>query len=441
MGAFDWLFGKDDGQAQADFDHPKVYDEVDTGPGVAAMSQAAASWREKVSTAFSDADAALARVLKDADVLMRGASGDQAKDSVTPLSRATQESIEVAAQAGDAVQQQAQASADFKNQFPPPHQVPPSNMGFGDYANPVAFGYKTGVRMGHEKAHDETEKQARQQYETYTQNSNQRVGAIHRFDPPPKFAGDVSSAASGSGQQVATATGVSAGNGTGTPTGQSAMPSVDATSPESGANTAASAPAESGSASAALPTTGTAAAAPAAGSPAGAPAPSPASGPGVPGASPAPGPGGVFGGVSIPPGGAGGGSGAPGRGGVPGGAPVRGGAPGSGNGGGNAGGNSRVPTGGRLPGGGYSGVGNPATPGGNASTAGSSSARPGQAGVGGTAATGRGQRDEEDQEHTNKYLQPTNEAWEDLDLPKVAPPVLGDWARDGDAPPGPPGRG
>jgi hypothetical protein len=65
-------------------------------------------------------------------------------------------------------------------------------------------------------------------------------------------------------------------------------------------------------------------------------------------------------------------------------------------------------------------------------TSGSSAAggRAGTGGVmGGAGAAGRGQEDrsEDDQEHESKYLLGTDEVWEDLDLPKVAPPVFGDW--------------
>ncbi|MER6988721.1 PPE domain-containing protein [Saccharopolyspora hirsuta] len=52
----------------------------------------------------------------------------------------------------------------------------------------------------------------------------------------------------------------------------------------------------------------------------------------------------------------------------------------------------------------------------------------GGAGMAGAGAAGRGQggRSEEDDEHENKYVLDTEEAWEDLGLPKVAPPVFGE---------------
>lgn len=64
MGAFDWVFGKREvtGQAQMAFDHPKVYAEVEGGPGVEPLSAAASEWKEKVKSAFDDANSALERV-------------------------------------------------------------------------------------------------------------------------------------------------------------------------------------------------------------------------------------------------------------------------------------------------------------------------------------------------------------------------------------------
>ncbi|MFI0465973.1 hypothetical protein ACH347_18015 [Saccharopolyspora sp. 5N102] len=187
---FDWLFGTREvrGQAQMAFDHPKIYGEIESGPGVAAASQTAAGWRDRVSTAFGDADAALDQVLKKFEVVMEGAAGEQARDAVTPLTQATRQSVEVAAQAGAAVQQQAQGSADFKNAFPAPYQVPPDNIGLTDYVNPVSYSIKSGVRVAHEERHDKVESEAREQYQRYIHVSNDRINGIQQFPPPPTSA-------------------------------------------------------------------------------------------------------------------------------------------------------------------------------------------------------------------------------------------------------------
>ncbi|MGW1682613.1 PPE domain-containing protein [Saccharopolyspora sp. NPDC002376] len=440
MGAFDWLFGKQEipGKAVAAFDHPKIYGEVESGPGVAGASQAAANWKEQVSTAFTDADSALDRVLKDSETVMQGSAGDQARESVTPLSQATRGAIEVAAQSGSAVQQQAQGSADFKNGFPPPHQVPPDNIGWTDYVNPMSYGFKTGVRAAHEEKHDQVEAQARQQYESYTKATNERVNGIQQFPPPPVFNADVSSASTtpvGKVDQPTTGYTNTTSTPSSTPStstsstsdsGQSSsVPHSSTTTPppssagQSSSSPVPQTPAESGSAWATPPGTG-----------GGAP---------IPGTTtPTPGTGGGFvGGAVIPPGGTGSGRPTPGAGGrlgtgtgrgvTPGpGAGVRGGpGPGTGN----------------LGGGGRAGTGTPGTgTGSSASSAtGSAAGRGGPSGAAGAAGAGRGRGSgDEDKDHENKFVLENSELFEDLDLPKTAPPVFGDWANQQGLPPRPP---
>ncbi|PKW15904.1 hypothetical protein [Saccharopolyspora spinosa] len=416
MGAFDWLFGKQEvaGQAQMAFDHPKVYGDVETGPGVAVASQTAADWQEKVSAAFADADAALDRVLKDSEIMMQGAAGDQSRDAVTPLSQATRGSIEVAAQAGAAVQQQAQGSADFKNAFPAPHQVPPDNIGWGDYVNPISYGYKSGVRAAHEEKHDQVEAQARQQYESYTQATNDRVNGIQQFAPPPTFAGDVTPAQTTPVNKVSpmstgyTGTGdmSSAQSSTartpGSPIPSASMPPGG----QSSVDPAPQVPAESGSAWATPPA-----------------AAGPLPGPAAP--TPAPG-GGFVGGAVIPPGGTGTGTGTGGRIGTGTGRGLGAGTP--------RGGGGNLGSGGRTGG---------LTPGSSAASGTSgTTARGGAAGgvTGATGAQGRGQGSDDDKEHTNKYAEHNTDPFTDLGLPNTAPPVFGDWTaqtEDG-KPPRPP---
>ncbi|WP_190821878.1 PPE domain-containing protein [Saccharopolyspora pogona] len=404
MELFGCLFGTREvpGRAQAEFDHPKIYGEVESGPGVSAASRAAANWRDRVSTAFGDADGDLDRVLKKFDVVLQGAAAEQAKDAVTPLSQATRQSIEVAAQVGSAVEQQAQSSADFKNAFPPPYQVPQIDIGWGDYVNPIAYGARTGVRAAYEEKHDQVDAQAREQYESYTQASNDRANTVQRFDPPPTFTADVAPASTAPVNKVDPSTGYTSTTGTGTGSARTSPGSVGTTgSAAPGGQPSVSpdsqAPAESGSAWATPPAAGVT------------PGPTvgaPTSGPGVGG--------GFVGGALIPPGSTSGpGTGAGGR--------VGGGTGGLGSGRGTGGG------------GGSRGFGSGGSSGGSTSSS-SSSGAGGRGGASGVAAGGgsvvRGKREDEDKEHTNKYLEPTDEAWKELGLPKFAPPVFGDWAAE-----------
>ncbi|MDA3648723.1 hypothetical protein OU416_32005 [Saccharopolyspora indica] len=408
MGAFDWLFGKQvvPGQAQAVFDHVKTYNQVVPG-SVVPMSHVGAAWQREVRDAFVDADAALSRVLKDSEVLMQGGAADQAREAVTPLARATREASEIAELTGKAVEEQADVSADFKNAFPEPHRVPPDNIGWGDYVNPYAFALKSGVRAGHEEVRDQIEAQARQQYEDYARSTNERINGIQQFSPPPKFTADVEPAKTDPVHKVEP----TSSHTTAKPEAeQPAVPPVADPGPPSvpdqpaAAAAAPVAPAESGSAWVA----------PAAGG-------SPVAG----GSAPAPGgAGGVAGGVVVPPGGSGGRPASPGTG--------RGGGTGTGRGG---------DTGKGLPGGGRSGSGGGSTPPGSTGSA-SPAARwaSGSGGVAGGAPAAGGRQKEEDKEHGRKFVKGDRGAWSDLEIPKVAPPVFGDWeaeARKG-KPPRPP---
>ncbi|RKT81961.1 PPE-repeat protein [Saccharopolyspora antimicrobica] len=407
MGLFDWLFGKlvVPVQARTPFDHVRTYSQVMQG-SVAPMSDVAATWQRVVREAFADADAALNRVLKDSEVLMQGGAADQAREAVTPLAQATREASEIAGLIGKTVEAQAGASADFKNVFLPPHQVPPDNIGWGDYVNPYAFALKSGVRAGHEEVRDQIEAQARQQYEDYARITGERINSIPHFSPPPKFTADVEPAKTNPVHKVEPISSDTSTRGARAEAERPVAPPVVDPGPwpepamphePTAADAPPVAPAESGSAWVTPAASG-----------------SPMTG----GSAPTPGGGGgVTGGVVVPPGGSGGRPAPPGSGhggtgrGVPGGGTGRGGDTGKG-----------------LPGGGRSGSGGgPTAPG---STGSGSTAARGPSGAGGVAggppAAGNRQK-EEDKEHDRKFVKGDRDAWSDLEIPKVAPAVFGDW--------------
>ncbi|MER7013380.1 PPE domain-containing protein [Saccharopolyspora sp. NPDC000359] len=94
-------------------------------------------------------------------------------------------------------------------------------------------------------------------------------------------------------------------------------------------------------------------------------------------------------------------------------------------GGGVGGAGNQLGAGGRA---GVGGLGAAGTAGvGGSGSAGGAGAR-GGAGMAGAGAAGRGHggKSEEDNEHESKYVLDTDEAWEDLGLPKAAPPVFGE---------------
>lgn len=413
MGFFGWLFGQEEvqGNAQMAFEHKKIYEQWQTGPGVSSMSQAAGEWQQRVSTAFDDAHGELAKVLKDSQVAMQGAAGDRMRGSVTPLKQATEESIEVASQVGRAVELQAQGSADFKHKFPQPYEVPPSNIAWYDYASPISYGVKSGVHAQHEQKHDEVEAEARRQYEEYTQASNDRTNSIQKFSPVPSFSGDVSAAETRGVNKVDARTGDPSSGGTYSGSGAGTYRTSDDLA--GGSTGSAGSGGATGPGGSTQPGGSSVSSEPSAGSgsawappPSSAPAPTPGAGTG---AAPGGGSGGFVGGVAGGLGAGGGaGSGAGGRAG----SGVRG---GYGAGGGSGSGRGAFGPGGRA---GMGTVGGAGTTGTTGATGGRGAAPMG-------AGAGRGRDGEEDAEHENKYVLETDEAWEDLGLPRTAPPVIG----------------
>ncbi|MER5388545.1 PPE domain-containing protein [Saccharopolyspora sp. NPDC002686] len=414
MGAFDWLFGGRDrtGPGQVEFVHSKIYGEVKGGPGVDSLSAAGKSWMD-VGTAFKDAAAALERVLKDTEVLMQGSAADQAREAVLPLAKATLEAADIAYATGVALDRQVDASSAFSFAFVPPHQVPPDNIGWSDYVNPVAFAAKSGVRVVHEDIRDQVAAHAQQQYEAYTQSTNERVSGLQLFAPPPKFTADVAAAETTPVSKVEPLSSHEDLSVTrdGTETSQlpaSRTPADPVPVSESVADpvTADEQPPEDSMSE--MPAEADSAWVP----------PVAGGNPMTGGSVPAPGlvgpGGGVVGGVVVPLGGAGDRAGLK--------SPSPG--PGSGRGGGTGTGRG-VP--GKPGGGGRSGTGGGAPVQGTAS-AGGPAARGGSGGaaVGGPSSGGRGQREEE-KEHGRKFVRSGKDAWEDLEIPKVAPPVFGDW--------------
>ncbi|MGW1679275.1 PPE domain-containing protein [Saccharopolyspora sp. NPDC002376] len=410
MGAFDWLFGGREvaPPGQVEFVHAKIYGEVKGGPGVDSLSGAGKSWID-VGTAFNDAAAALARVLKDSEILMQGSAADQAREAVLPLAKATAEAADIAAATGAALRQQTDMSSDFYFSFVAPYEVPPDNIGWSDYVNPVAFAVKSGVRIVHEDVRDQVEAHARQQYEAYTQSTNERVNGLQAFAPPPTFTADVAAAETTPVRKVDpingyedvsdTRTGTEASQLPGPRTPADPVPAPDPVAPDEQPpeDTVSETPTESNSAWA--PPVGGG---------------NPVAGGGVPVQGPIGTGGGVVGGVVVPPGGPGGRSGSalprPGSG------IGRGGGPGAGRGvSGKPGGGGRSGTGSGTPAPGAVGSSGPGVRGASGGLA-----------AGGPASGGRGKR-EEDKEHGRKFVKGGKDAWDDLEIPKVAPPVFGDW--------------
>ncbi|PRW64455.1 hypothetical protein [Actinopolyspora mortivallis] len=426
MGLFGWFFGSNEqgGNARAAFDHRKIYDEVQNGPGISPASQAAGEWQQRVSKAFEEAHSELEAVLKDSQVAMRGAAGDRMRKSVEPLKKATDESIQVSKQVGSVVEGQAQGSADFKNSFPKPYDVPSANIGWSDYLSPTSYALKSGVHAAHEQQRDEVEAEARRQYESYTQASNDRVSGIQRFSPVPSFSGDVRAAeANPVGRIDPSMSGGGSGGGSGVGSGGTYRTS-DGFGSAAGAGGSGTGGVGSGTGSAGSsvpPAAGSGSAwtpPPSTGGPAPTPTPAPGSG-GGPG-------GGSGGGVGVVggPDGSGGGRGGPGTGGRAGsGSGVRGGSgPRGGYGAGSGTGSGR----GTLGPGGRAGVGSFGSGGTSSGAAGGASAARGGSAMGPAGAgRGAGRNGEEDAEHETKYVLPTDEAWEDLGIPRTAPAVIG----------------
>ncbi|MGW1676315.1 hypothetical protein [Saccharopolyspora sp. NPDC002376] len=368
--------------------------------------------------------------LKEAGAFMQSESGEAMQNQAVPVALWTEVAADNALAQSELMYQQGEAFAKVQSSIPgkgEEQQAPDSNW-FKDQWDSLVNG-QTDAEAA--KEHNEKLRQdAVQAFQAYDNTSQSTVAGNAQFTPPPDNGMNVAVAGSQhtnvggvpqvSGNPSGTNSQWAGGGGTGGYGG-----GYSSTGPAGyGGTGGTGGPGSGGPGGGGFNSTNPVWQQPGSGGPGQTGGPGQSGGPGG-GRVPFPGVGGP--GMIGGPGGGGSGSGAGGRG------TGAGGAGGSGRGGLGAGGASGRGAGSGPGAGGRAGIGGPGGSGtGSGSGSGSGSgAAGGRGGVGGAggAAGGRpqGKQGEEDQEHeTPDYLKGDHGFFDD-DLPKVAPPVFGDW--------------
>ncbi|MDA3630219.1 hypothetical protein OU415_32655 [Saccharopolyspora sp. WRP15-2] len=365
--------------------------------------------------------------LKSSGAFMQSESGEAMQNQAMPVVLWTEVTAENAKAQSQLMTDQGEAFAKVQSSIPgkgEEQEAPDSNW-FKDTWDSMVNG-QTDAEAA--KEHNEKLRQeAVQAFQTYQSTSQSTVAASSRFDPPPASGMNVATSSSPhtnvggvpqvSGSPSGTSSQWAGGGGTGG-TGGGGYSSTSPSGYTGGPGGSGGPGSVPGGTSPVWRVPG----------PGGGPG---QNGPGQtgPGGGRVPGPGvggpGMFGPGGPGGSGSGSGSGSGGRG------VGAGGAGGSGRGGVGAGGSSGRGAGSGPGAGGRAGIGGPGGSGTGSGSGSGSGAAGGRGGVGGAggAAAGRGQGKpgEEDQEHeTPEYLKGDHGFFDD-DMPKVAPPVFGDW--------------
>ncbi|QGK68577.1 PPE domain-containing protein [Allosaccharopolyspora coralli] len=476
---------------QVGFNHPEKYNQIHGGKGTGQLVDSVRTWKNDIAADFDEVANLIEDANKQAGVVWTGQAAEAHNAASRPMSQFAMDAQQVSDAVGSSAEAQVGNFSRVRDSMPEPVEVTATDNML-EKGGAWLTGSETDLQQQERQATAKAQ-EAKAHYDTYSNGVSSVNQGLPHYPKAPEMTyapgdaqphgkatvgsgngytgsglssdtstvGGGSSVAAGSGYQGSfphgSATGVDPASGSGSGVG-------------GGASAGTGSPAGSGSAWSPSP----------GGAGAGVPG-----GAGVGGSGGAGTPGGISGGVIGAPG-VGGGSGSRGGSGVGGGSGGRGGTGvgsggrgatgvgggsggrgatgvGGGSGGGSgAGGRSGFGAGGRAGVGGLGGGSGSGVGGGSGSGVGSGSGgnnlgaggRAGTGGLGGSGSTGggvaggagarggmgggamapgargRGAPGEDDQEHENKYMLDTDEAWEDLGLPPVAPAVFGDWDND-----------
>lgn len=378
------------------FNHKEKYEQIHGGPGTSGLNTAVEAWQKDIARQFDEVAELLDAANRQAGVAWTGQAAEEHGNSLHPLTQFIRDSKDVSEAVAEAAMRQITNFGDVKSGMPEPVEVTATDN-LLEKGAAWLFGTETDLQKQEREATEKAQ-QAKLVYENYSTaatDTNRRIPDFPEaprttFDPGPGGGGPnptvnspMGTGRGGSPQPVGGGVSGIGGVGQGAGTGPDNL---------GGGYTSPAQSSSQWSSPTTPPSTG-----------------------GLPGAGAGAGGAGTGfgGGGAMLAGGLGAGAGAGGRAGF----------------GGGAGAGGRAGAGGGLGAGGRAGVGAGAGAGGAAGAAGSAAGGRGASAtaMGGAAgARGQGGKGEDDLEHENKYMVDTDEAWEDLGLPKVAPPVLGE---------------
>lgn len=422
---------------QVGFDHQQKYQQIHGGSGTGNLSQVAQGWKDSIAKDFDEVEKLLDDAAKQAGVAWEGQAAEAHGQSLGPLTSYVRDSKAVSQSVGDLTARQVDDFAGVRDGMPEPKKVTATDN-LAEKGGAWLLGTETDLQQQEREAKERAQ-QAKQVYDTYQTSTRYNTSSLPHYPEAPKLNYEAGNNGPGGGGGRSTVP-----SGTYADTGSDNGYSGGGTGGYGGYGSGGSGSGGSGSGS---------------GSdgyytqpdseyygPGGPDSGSGGHGDGSDGDDSSgsesawanPPAGGGVGGVPPGMGGAGGagggGYGAGGYGGAGGG--VVGGAVGGFGGGGagsgygsgygarggaGAGAGQSVGAGGRSGMGQAPGAARGGVLGGTGAAGGSAGGRGMMGGMGGA----RGAGGEEDEEHENKYMVETDEAWEDLGLPRTAPPVIG----------------
>ncbi|MGW5644946.1 hypothetical protein ACWEV3_36355 [Saccharopolyspora sp. NPDC003752] len=385
------------------FNHPEKYRQIKEGNGSEDLSRKVLDWKNEIGGQFTDVYNILDAANNKAKLAWTGQAAEQHGSTLQPMAQFIEDAKGVSESVGVAADNQVENFSRVKNSMPEPVKVDATDN-LLEKGGAWLVGGETDLQKQEREATEKAQ-EAKQHYDNYS-NSTTNVSQNLAFYPKaPEMAYDQGSGSTGTNPTVG-----SIPNGSGIPGGGpggggggggswggslgggSGSGGTGGTGGTGGPGDGYTTPSQNTSQWSSPPVT---------------------NGPGLP-VNPGPnvGTGPNMGGAGLgmmPPGGGAGGAGAGG---------------GRGLGAGGAGGRGAgLGAGGRA---GLGGLGGGSGAGGAGGAAGAAG-RGGAGGMGaGGAGRGQGKQGEEDQEHEDKYWVDTDEAWDDLGLPKVAPPVFGE---------------
>ncbi|MFI9388565.1 WXG100 family type VII secretion target [Kutzneria sp. NPDC052558] len=119
-----WPFDREvPGDAHAAFDHKTIYTQLHNGTGPSSLSTAVAGWQSKISSQFDDAHQLITSGLRTASATWEGSAADAMHGDVAPMAQFVLNAKDVSHTIGQSTQSQADHFADVKNKMPPPVEV------------------------------------------------------------------------------------------------------------------------------------------------------------------------------------------------------------------------------------------------------------------------------------------------------------------------------
>lgn len=388
---------------QVGFNHPEKYKQIHEGKGADELSDAVVKWQNDIGGQFDEVNRILNDANSKANLAWSGQAAEQHGSSLQPMTQFIEDAKAVSTSVGESAGHQVENFFAVKNSMPEPVEVTATDN-LLEKGGAWLVGGETDLQKQEREATEKAQ-EAKQHYDTYNSSTTNVSQNLAFYPKAPEMAYDQGGGGTGTNPTVGSMpTGSGIPGGGSTPGGGGGSYSGSGIGGSGGSGGAgggsgsggdySTTPSQSNSQWSSPPVT---------------------NGPGLP--------------VNTGPGlGSGPNTGGPGFGMVPPGGPGLGGGSGAGAGrglgaGGAGGRGAGLGAGGRA---GLGGLGSGSGAGGAGGAAGAGG-RGGAGGMGaGAAGRGQGKEGEEDLEHENKYWVDTDEAWDDLGLPKVAPPVFGE---------------